>query len=113
MTVELDIPDQPGVIAVEKLREMRAGMNEAEVTEALGPPLIKQCSNECAGPTETFRRLGFTILDFEADRDIDSVWVYAHNRRGKFKLTKYITTYIGFRDGVATGSWQHVQDQVG
>lgn len=28
----------------------------------------------------------FTVFDFEADRDIDAVWIYAHDRRGKFKL---------------------------
>jgi len=110
VTRELDIREGPGVLPVERMRDLQVGMSEAEVLEILGPPKWQQSPESCNGPTETFQRLGFTIFDFAADRDLDAVWVYVHDRRGKFKLTKYVTTYVGFRDGVATGGWQEVRD---
>jgi len=110
MSQEVDIREGPGVIPVETIRDLRVGMTEAEVLEIAGPPKLCQSPEATTGPTETFRELGFTIFDFAADRDLDAVWVYVHDRRGKFKLTKYVTTFVGFSNGVTTGAWQEVRD---
>jgi hypothetical protein len=106
MTNEFRIPDGPGVIPVEKVRELKEGMREDEVLQVLGPPLLQQAPDACVGPTEVFRQLGFTMFEFTADSDLDVVWVYLHNRRGAFELTKRISTYVGFQNGRATGGWQ-------
>src|SRR5687768_14942163 len=97
---------QQGTIPVEKIQELREGMTEGEVRDILGPPKCIQSPDASQTPTEFFQALGLEIIDFAACRDLDAVWVYYHDRRKQFQLTRRIVSYVGFRNGRYTGHWQ-------
>src|SRR4051812_48688905 len=99
-------PDPSNRVPVDNVRLVEKGQPQAKVIELLGQPAWVMKPGQVKGPTETFQDLGFTVFDFEADRDIDAVWVYAHDRRGKFKLKWSLFTYISFRAGIVVGGWK-------
>ena len=95
-----------GVISIESIQPIEKGWDKAEIEQLLGPPFAIQSPSEAAGPTQAFAELGFTLFDFTSDRDLDEVWVYKHDRRGKFKLKRPMFSFIGIKDGFSTGVWQ-------
>jgi len=100
-----------GVVPVEAMRPVEEGWTIEALREHLGPPLEVRSADETPGPTDTFSSLGFTVFDFAVDRDLSEVWVYKHDRRGKFRLTKLLLSFVGIRDGKVTGVWQEQRDQ--
>lgn len=99
-------PSEVGVVPVEALRPVTAGWTEGALRALVGPPLEVRSPSSCAGPTEVFESFGFSILDFETDRDLDEVWVYRHDRRGTFLVTNRLHRFVGMRNGIVTGIWR-------
>jgi hypothetical protein len=105
--MDISLFDDPtGLVALETMRNVRVGMTQDEVVAAIGQPKLRVSPDSVQGPTAVFQSIGFTVFRFDADDDIDAVWVYVHDRRGKLTLNKLISTHLGFRDGVMTGAWQ-------
>jgi len=99
-------PTECGIVPVEALRPVAPGWTASELCERIGSPLEIRSQNSTAGPTELFQSFGFSIFDFEVDRDLDEVWIYKHDRRGKFLLTRPLFSFVGVRNGIVTGIWQ-------
>jgi hypothetical protein len=99
-------PDPSNRVAVDNVPLVEKGQPQSKVIEHLGQPAWVVTPEQVKGPTETMQEFGFTVFDFEADRDIEVVWIYAHDRRGKFKLTSPLFTYISFRKGLVAGAWK-------
>ena len=98
--------DPTGVVALETMRNVHAGMTSDQVLASIGPPKLRVSPDSVDGPTAVFQSVGFTVFQFDADDNIDAVWIYVHDRRGKLKLNKLVTTHLGFRNGEMTGAWQ-------
>lgn len=96
-----------GTIPVETLRPVVAGWTIDELRQCAGEPFQIQDAASTVGPTEFWRSVGFSIFDFDVDRDLDEVWVYRHDRRGKFELKVMLYSFVGIRAGHVTGIWQH------
>lgn len=103
-------PTDQGIVPIEAMQPVAQGWTVDAVRAHLGSPLAIQSPKDDVGPTATFKSLGFTIFDFAADRDLDAVWVYKHDRRGKFRLKQLVLTYLGIRDGIVTGLWREQHD---
>ena len=94
-----------GIIPLERVRGVTEGMDHEHVKSLCGPPKEILSPADLLSPTQFWQSLG-TSFDFAVDREIDQVWHYLHDRRGKLALAAPLHTYIGFRDGKVTGTWQ-------
>jgi hypothetical protein len=97
-----------GSIPLERLRDIQEGMTPAEVETICGPPKERLKPGDVISPTEFWQSIGSTF-QFDLDCQLEEVWVYQHDRRGKLQLNSCLRTFIGFRNGLVTGAWQ-VQD---
>ena len=100
---------QPSVVPVEQMRAVEHGMREEEVLRLVGEPSYRQTASEVAPPLETLQQLGIHLFDGAFGDDYDSLWVYAHDRRGKFKLEKLVLSFLGFKNGELVSSWQETR----
>jgi hypothetical protein len=106
MSAPLPPSGQEGIIPVEWTRPVEEGMTPEQVLQHLGPPAACLSRKGVTTPSQVFESLGST-LRFPGDRGLKEVWVYLHDRRGKFLLHGHrIETFIGFRGGVVTAVWQ-------
>ncbi|MBX9623441.1 MAG: hypothetical protein K2X82_06465 [Gemmataceae bacterium] len=97
---------QPGRVPLEWMRPVAEGMTADQVLGLVGPPAARLTRKGVTTPSEVFAALGST-LRFPGDRGLKEVWVYAHDRRGKFPLVGHrIETYVGFRGGVVAAVWR-------
>lgn len=99
----------PGVVPVEQMRAVKHGMREEEVLQLVGEPTYRQTENEVTPPLTALQQLGIHIFDGAFGDDYDSLWVYAHDRRGRFKLEKLVLSFLGFKNGELVASWQETR----
>ncbi len=110
--LDLPPPSQPkGIVPVELMQPVDEGWTIEKLLEHLGPPFVIQRPDDASGPTDFFESLGAEAFDFEADRNLNEVWVYKHDRRGTFRLKGEILSFVGVRGGKVSGVWQRSRAQ--
>ena len=98
---------RPGVIPLEWARDLKEGMSAQAVRECVGPPVVVLRPDEIKTPSQVFEEIGSTFR-FAADQDLEEIWEYVHDRRGRMTLVKRVTTRVGFRNGVVAALWRVV-----
>ncbi len=106
-----------GVIPLERMQRVCEGMTKVHVLGLLGQPKFKKRPGIDTSPS-ALRQIG-SIFEFDVERDLSAVWIYVHDKRGTFDLTRLVVTFVGFRrttvlglslgPSVVSGVWQESQ----
>ena len=88
------------------MRPIDRGMSMADVIALAGEPLSRQTGGDIAPWLEQFHELGIHMFDFVVHDDFDELWIYEHDRRGRFKMVRRIATYIQFKSDAVVSVWQ-------